>query len=238
MEETNEERKCRLRKERNAVLKQKYLDEAPTVECACGCGTVFKQIMTNSGTLKRFVSGHNAKNDAHERRARIKDSELTPEQVEVRNKKEAYYLKKWKESSYIDCACGCGEKLKEHDKYGRKSKYINGHNSRKFDDPKQSIKNYRTRNRRKYKQAKKLIIRQNRVELLLYKGGKCTICGLTYDGTNATIFDLHHRIPTEKEFNLGYTTFDRKKLEDIYKEAEKCDIVCSNCHRLLHNDKY
>ena len=236
--ENKEDRKKRLRQERETSLKQKRFDEAPIVECACGCGETFKQLMTNAGTPKIFIAGHNSRNMARERRKRIKDSELTQEQLEIRNKKEANYLKKWQEAPYIKCACGCGEELKEYDKYGRKLKYINGHNNRKFDDPKQFIKNYYARNKRKYKQAKKLKIRQNRVELLLYKGGKCSICGLEYDGTNAPMFDLHHRIPTEKEFNLGYTTFDRKKLEDIYKEAEKCDMVCSNCHRLLHNDKY
>lgn len=237
MEETKEEHKYRLRKERSAILKQKRINDAPTVECACGCGTTFKQTMTNSGTLKRFVPGHNSKNDAHERRTRIKDDELTIEQRILRDKKEASYLKKWQNATYIKCACGCGAELKEYDRYGRKSKYINGHNNRKFDDPTQYLKDYRKRNKEKIYKDKKQKIKQLKVDLLLHKGGKCSVCGIGYDGNNASIFDLHHRIPAEKEINIS-AAYNRKKLEYIYKEAEKCDILCANCHRLLHNDKY
>ncbi|MBV5347201.1 hypothetical protein JZU46_03150 [bacterium] len=237
MDETKEERRKRLRKIREDILKQKRIDEAPIVECACGCGETFKELRTNVGTLKRFAPGHNSKNDAHERRARVKDAELTPEQQIARDKKEARYLKKWQNAAYIKCACGCEGELKEYDKYGRKATYINGHNARKFDDPKEFLRNYNDRNRAKHQKYKQLRIRQQKGELLLYKGGKCSVCGIKYDGENASIFDLHHRIPAEKEFNIS-AAFNKTKLAYIYKEIEKCDVLCANCHRLLHNEKY
>lgn len=34
----------------------------------------------------------------------------------------------------------------------------------------------------------------------------------------------------EKKFTIG--SHFHRKLEDLMDEAEKCDIVCSNCHRV------
>lgn len=32
---------------------------------------------------------------------------------------------------------------------------------------------------------------QRKVKAILYKGGKCAVCGAEYDGTNGAIFDFH-----------------------------------------------
>jgi 5-methylcytosine-specific restriction endonuclease McrA len=71
-------------------------------------------------------------------------------------------------------------------------------------------------------------------ELLKYKGGAvCMICGFDdYEGA----LQLHHRNPKEKEFtlssvNLNDTDYTMEKLKA---EADKCDVLCANCHFEVH----
>lgn len=70
-------------------------------------------------------------------------------------------------------------------------------------------------------------------ELVNHKGGSCQICG--YDKCLSAM-EFHHIDPTEKDFNLS--TKSRRsgmnKLDDLKKEADKCLLVCSNCHREIH----
>ena len=63
-----------------------------------------------------------------------------------------------------------------------------------------------------------------------YKGGKCTICGYKkYAGA----FDLHHRDSSKKDFGLSTRGLTRS-WEKTKKEADKCILVCANCHREIH----
>ncbi len=73
------------------------------------------------------------------------------------------------------------------------------------------------------KELKRLIVE--------YKGGKCLDCGLETDKYG--LYDLHHRDPNEKDFSLGQGGLTRS-LEKLKEEADKCDLLCSNCHRLRH----
>lgn len=65
-------------------------------------------------------------------------------------------------------------------------------------------------------------------ELIAYKGGKCTDCGESFPDC---CFDFDHRDPAQKSFNLG-TRILRLSIADLKQEADKCDLVCSNCHRI------
>ena len=63
-----------------------------------------------------------------------------------------------------------------------------------------------------------------------HKGGKCMICGYNkYMGS----FDLHHFGDSKKEFGLSTRGLTRS-WEKIKKEADKCILVCANCHREIH----
>lgn len=63
-----------------------------------------------------------------------------------------------------------------------------------------------------------------------YKGGKCCICGYnTYVGA----FDLHHVDGETKEFGLSTRGLTRS-WEKLKAEADKCILVCANCHREIH----
>jgi hypothetical protein len=48
----------------------------------------------------------------------------------------------------------------------------------------------------------------------------------------ADALDLHHRDPRTKEFALG--SFNGS-LDRLLREAEKCDVVCANCHAIRHD---
>ena len=56
----------------------------------------------------------------------------------------------------------------------------------------------------------------------------CAICG--YNKCNAALV-FHHVNPEDKKFNLGNF---RQPINDIVKEANKCILLCSNCHREIH----
>lgn len=67
------------------------------------------------------------------------------------------------------------------------------------------------------------------------KGGKCVKCGIEYDGSNACIFDFHHVDPESK------TNYEGKSLATLpeakmIEELGKCELLCSNCHRMEHKN--
>lgn len=66
-----------------------------------------------------------------------------------------------------------------------------------------------------------------KTELVLYKGNKCLDCKHKFP---IVCYDFDHREPAEKSFavcsRLGLP------IEELKREADKCDLVCSNCHRI------
>lgn len=70
-------------------------------------------------------------------------------------------------------------------------------------------------------------------QCVAYKGGKCQRCGLVDD---PCVYDFHHRDPNEKDFGLA----SRRKygfIKSVKLELDKCDLLCSNCHRKEHHAK-
>ena len=63
-----------------------------------------------------------------------------------------------------------------------------------------------------------------------YKGGKCMICG--YDKCVGAL-DFHHIDPSKKEFSLGLGGLTRA-WSRVKAEADKCALICANCHREVH----
>ncbi len=71
-----------------------------------------------------------------------------------------------------------------------------------------------------------------KIKFIEYKGSKCTDCNISYPNEPYVIFDFHHRDPKAKEFDWSKM---RLQSEDrIKKEIDKCDLLCSNCHRKKH----
>lgn len=63
-----------------------------------------------------------------------------------------------------------------------------------------------------------------------YKSGKtCLYC----PESHPACLEFHHRDPEQKELTISLAVA-RASLERIQTEIEKCDLICSNCHRKLH----
>jgi hypothetical protein len=62
------------------------------------------------------------------------------------------------------------------------------------------------------------------------RGGKCLKCG--YNRCMKAL-EFHHLDPTKKDFTISNDNF---KLKDAVEESKKCILLCSNCHKELHDD--
>ena len=72
--------------------------------------------------------------------------------------------------------------------------------------------------------------RRNRQRVVEYKGGKCESCG--YSRCQQAL-DFHHRDPATKEFGLSMNGVTHS-LDRLKAEADKCALLCANCHREVH----
>lgn len=70
---------------------------------------------------------------------------------------------------------------------------------------------------------------RTKLKLIEYKGGVCADCGLR---DIPAIYDFHHRDPAQKLFRIGSGSC--RGLEKQKAEADKCDLLCANCHRRRH----
>jgi predicted HNH restriction endonuclease len=78
--------------------------------------------------------------------------------------------------------------------------------------------------------AKKIKRDANKAKAIEYLGGKCKRCGV--ESQYHDIYDFHHTNPIEKEAEpsgLMYSSWN-----NIIKELDKCDLLCSNCHKITH----
>ena len=77
------------------------------------------------------------------------------------------------------------------------------------------------------RKAKRKTIKKERA--IEHLGGKCKDCGEVYI---KDVYDFHHRNPKEKDFSIS-NNLDCK-WQRIERELDKCDLLCSNCHRNRH----
>lgn len=68
---------------------------------------------------------------------------------------------------------------------------------------------------------------KKRQELYDLLGGKCQVCG--YKKCNRAL-SFHHKDPKDKKFDLTLNNLWSHNAEAIYEEANKCMLVCLNCH--------
>jgi DNA-binding CsgD family transcriptional regulator len=99
---------------------------------------------------------------------------------------------------------------------------------KKYADLKRIKLNDEERKKNKYQYVKSFRQR-GKEKLVKYKGGKCEKCG--YDKCIWAL-DFHHKNPDEKDFTIS--NYQHLKMEILYKEVDKCILVCSNCHREIH----
>ena len=95
-----------------------------------------------------------------------------------------------------------------------------------------SEKVYRRRKCRNcYRTTKQVLIRRYYKWLSEYKKQRgCSKCKVT----DPRILDFHHKNDKNKLFTVG--GFRRSVgFARIKKEVDKCDVVCANCHRIMHD---
>ena len=82
------------------------------------------------------------------------------------------------------------------------------------------------KHRNTYKVAHTKNKKQNAIA---YKGGKCQRCN--YRKTISAL-EFHHRDPNDKLYS--WSEMRGQKWDVITKELDKCDLLCANCHREVH----
>lgn len=73
-------------------------------------------------------------------------------------------------------------------------------------------------------------LRRRKEKAIALKGGKCKKCG--YKGHQA-VFQFHHRNPAEKDWK--WSVMRGKAWPTVLKELAKCDLLCANCHAVVHS---
>lgn len=97
----------------------------------------------------------------------------------------------------------------------------------------EEARNFYKENKERLSEHKSQLAKDSKKEAIIYKGSKCSVCGIEFDGTNACIFDFHHLNPDEKEFSPK-RVLQNGLSKRALAELDKCILVCSNCHRLIH----
>lgn len=71
-------------------------------------------------------------------------------------------------------------------------------------------------------------------ELIKLKGGKCQVCGYN---KSLRALTFHHVDPKLKSFTLDIRELSTRGLVSILEEADKCVLLCFNCHMELHENE-
>lgn len=84
-----------------------------------------------------------------------------------------------------------------------------------------------TPNKSKYHRVKR---RRKHLKMLAVAamGGECSSCGYN---KNLSALDFHHINENNKDFQISKAS----SWKQVKNEIKKCDILCANCHREVHN---
>lgn len=95
------------------------------------------------------------------------------------------------------------------------------------------IRDHYERNKQYYKD--KSLGHHRPIADLIYtlRCGACTDCGRHY---HPIVMEFDHRNPSEKSYNIA--EMRRHSPETALAELAKCDVVCSNCHKLRTHQRY
>jgi len=97
---------------------------------------------------------------------------------------------------------------------------------------KQSCKEYYTKNKDRMKKQTAISNKKSKeikkARLLSEFGNRCEVCGFN---TYPEILQFHHKEEKKEAIAhmLKYRNYDL-----IIKEAKKCQLLCPNCHMILH----
>lgn len=96
---------------------------------------------------------------------------------------------------------------------------------------------YYRQNKKKIKkyvnQKQKLLREKNLAVVNGIRANPCKDCGKQY---HIICMDFDHVDPTTKSFNIAHGIF-KYDIETLIREIAKCDLVCSNCHRIREHNR-
>lgn len=90
-------------------------------------------------------------------------------------------------------------------------------------------KQYRKSNRDLISKKSKLKRQRRLLEAITLLGGRCEHCGGVFD---SICYDFHHIDPKTKIFTISEHM--DIGIEKFLIEVRKCQLLCANCHRLIH----
>lgn len=97
---------------------------------------------------------------------------------------------------------------------------------------KERISEYNVAYQRKYRNSG--VKQRRKLKMCEHKGGYCEHCGFKATENTIAAFDFHHIDPNTKDKQLSDMCL--MKWDKIVLEMDKCLLLCSNCHRILHAD--
>ena len=75
---------------------------------------------------------------------------------------------------------------------------------------------------------------RRKLRLVKASGGRCGRCGYS---SNLAALEFHHKSKEAKSFQLDLRSLSNRNLSKIAAEVLKCELVCSNCHKEIHNPR-
>jgi hypothetical protein len=98
---------------------------------------------------------------------------------------------------------------------------------------------YRKKNRAKLKHENREYYLKRRAKWLEFFEQHCDMsCSKCGYSKSKVALDFHHRDPSKKKFGItekamvSIVSEEMKAL--VLTEIKKCDVLCANCHRILH----
>lgn len=74
-----------------------------------------------------------------------------------------------------------------------------------------------------------------KIKAVRFLGGKCQRCEWVPDNKEVVAMEFHHKEAGSKDFEIGKKM--NHKWETIVYELEKCELLCSRCHRIEHSSR-
>jgi len=71
-----------------------------------------------------------------------------------------------------------------------------------------------------------------KLKLVSDAGGCCSACGYN---KNLAALVFHHVDSKKKKFKLDTRSLSNRTLSSVLAEANKCILLCQNCHAEIHN---
>ena len=76
---------------------------------------------------------------------------------------------------------------------------------------------------------------KRKLEIFNSRGGACEVCGYN---KNIAAIEFHHRVPSEKKFGIDLRSLGNGSMSKMIDETNKCDMICSNCHKEKHHPDF